>query len=433
MADQQLISILVYVSLGVIIIWFITRLSKKTEQTTIHQLTENTASGLNEPPTLHPVIDPALCMGCGSCVKACPEGKILGLIDNKAQLINGSACIGHGQCKLACPFDAINLVFGTAQRGIEIPEINAEFETNVPRIFIAGELGGMGLIKNAIEQGRQAITSIVKHYSNKPSHLKYDLIIVGAGPAGLSAAIHAKQKNLNAIILEQDKLGGTIAHFPRGKIVMTQPATLPGIGVFQFREASKEKMMQFWTSAVSKLKLNIREQTTVTAIKAESDRIKVQSKQGELEASALLLACGRRGTPRKLGIEGEELSKVMYRLDDPAQYQNKHLLIVGGGDAALEAAISLEEAGAIVTLSYRSSAFSRAKAKNRAHIEQIYSKISVLMCSQLKKIDAGFVLIEHKEQLHKFKNDYVIICAGGIPPSGFLKEIGIEMTMHYGQ
>ncbi len=154
-------------------------------------LEESIASGMTEPASLHPLIDPARCLGCASCISACPENSVLGLLNGKAQLVNPSHCIGHGACKTACPFDAIELVFGTEKRGLDIPEVNPDYQTNVPGIYIAGELGGMGLIRNAVTQGVQAVTSISKLSGIGKSH-PLDLVIVGAGPAGIAASLAAK-------------------------------------------------------------------------------------------------------------------------------------------------------------------------------------------------------------------------------------------------
>src|SRR4030066_359081 len=147
-------------------------------------------SGLTEPASLHPVIDPRRCLGAEGCVTACPE-RAIGIIGGKGQLVNPAHCIGHGACKTACPHDAIELVFGTAKRGMDIPQVSPTFETHVPGIFIAGERGGMGLIRKAVEQGRQAMDSIAKLKGGKQP---YDVVIVGAGPAGISASLGAMEK-----------------------------------------------------------------------------------------------------------------------------------------------------------------------------------------------------------------------------------------------
>jgi thioredoxin reductase/Pyruvate/2-oxoacid:ferredoxin oxidoreductase delta subunit len=391
-------------------------------------------AGLLEPASLHPKIDPVKCLGCGACTRVCPEGDIIGMINGKAELIEPSHCIGHGACKTACPRDAITLVFGTEKRGVDIPHVGPDFQTNVPGIFIAGELGGMGLIRNAIEQGRQAMDSIRK-YVGRGSANTYDVIIVGAGPAGFSASLAAMEYKLRYLTLEQDSFGGTVAHFPRGKLVMTAPATLPLIGKVKFKEISKEKLLKFWEKAARQTGLKVSYGEQVEAIIPCRNEFEVQTTRASYRASSVLLAIGRRGTPRKLEVEGEEQDKVVYRMIDPEQYRGQHVLVVGGGDTALEAAASIaEQSGATVTLSHRSEAFSRAKPKNRERV-QIAAKagrITVLLQSSIKKIGHHDVEIEYRGRRVKIKNDAVIVCAGGILPTAFLKNVGVEVETKYG-
>lgn len=395
---------------------------------------DSVASGLLEPASLHPVIDSARCLGCGTCVKACPEKSILGIINNRAQLITPSACIGHGACKSACPTQAIELVFGTASRGVDIPQVGADFQTNIPGIYIAGELGGMGLIRNAIEQGRQAVEVIAGKGRDGPSD-QLDLLIVGAGPAGISAAMAARERNLAYRVLEQDTIGGTIAHYPRGKVVMTAPAKLPIVGEFRFGETSKENLMAFWSGVVSEAGLDIRTGARVESIEKHTSGFEVRADE-VYRCSNVLLAIGRRGTPRKLGIPGEELSKVVYRLVDPEQYRGKKVVVVGGGDSALEAAMSVaEEPGTQVTLSYRGEAFSRVKVKNRDRVAAAAETgcLRVELGSQLKRISADSVLLQSAAgEETTLANDVVIVCAGGILPTSFLQSVGIAVETRYG-
>ena len=391
-------------------------------------------AGLTEPASLHPEIDPALCLGCGDCTRACPEGKILGIIGGRAELIEPTHCIGHGACKAACPFDAINLVFGTAKRGIDIPNVAPDFQTNIPGIFIAGELGGMGLIRNAIEQGRQAMNSIARLDGMGRPDI-FDVVIVGGGPAGISASLGAMEKGLNYKTLEQDSFGGTVSHFPRGKLVMTQPATLPLYGKVKFREISKEKLLGFWQQVAADTGLQITHGENVTDITPEEWGFTVTTQQNQYPTRAVLLAIGRRGTPRKLGVPGEEQSKVVYRLIDAEQYRGQHVLVVGGGDSALEAATSIaEEDGTTVTLSYRSGSFSRAKLKNREKVERLASegRLNVMLSSNVKSIGPDSVEIESDGNSVRLDNDAIIVCAGGILPTGFLKKIGIDVETKYG-
>ena len=403
-------------------------------------LEESVTSGLTEPASLHPVIDPDRCMGCGSCITACPEGKIIGLIDGKAELIEPAHCIGHGACKTACPFDAIDLVFGSETRGVDIPNVGPDFQTNVPGIYIAGELGGMGLIRNAIEQGRQALDMIAK--AKRPAaDGQLDVVIVGAGPAGFSASLAAMEQGLKYVTVEQDSLGGTVAHFPRGKLVMTAPATLPVIGKVNFRETTKEALLEFWEDVLHKTGVTINFQERVEAVRPMGPQgvpngFEVVTTGGTYKTRNLLLAIGRRGTPRRLGVPGEDLNKVVYRLVDAEQYQGKHVVVVGGGDSAIEAAVSIaEEPGTTVTLSYRGDAFSRSKAKNRKKLEKIMAedRMRVLPKSTVKSITANSIHLQTEDGLAVMANDAVIVCAGGILPTGFLKTIGVEIETKYGR
>ena len=416
----------------ILAVYFWKRSSKHHKSKRI--LDEAEALGLTEPVSLHPVVNHALCLGCTSCVSACPEKDVLGLIHGKAHLINPTHCIGHGACKKACPFNAIELVFGTERRGIDIPQVDEKFQTNVPGIFIAGELGGMGLIRNAVTQGVQAVDAI-RQLDGIGGGGQLELVIVGAGPAGIAASLAAKSHGLNFVTLEQDSLGGTVTHYPRGKIVMTAPVQLPVVGKMHFKETTKEALMEFWQGIVEKTGLQINDRQRVESIEPEGKRFCVKTGDSEYHPGAILLAIGRRGTPRKLGVPGEEKSKVVYRLIDPEQYQNQHVLVVGGGDSALEAACSIaDEPGTTVTLSYRSESFSRAKEKNRNRVSEAEKKgrLTVLMQSNVKQIEDDMVLIETTDEIINIKNDAVIVCAGGILPTPFLKSVGINIDTKFG-
>jgi thioredoxin reductase (NADPH) len=409
---------------------------RRVESANAAQLEENRDAGLTEPASLHPVIDPRKCMGCGSCVSACPESNVLGLIQGKAHLIHPTHCIGHGACKVACPMDAITLVFGSEKRGVDIPQVQPNFETNMPGIFIAGELGGMGLIRNAVEQGRQALENIRKVRGvGKARGDWLDLVIVGAGPAGFAASLGALEHKLKYVTLEQDSLGGTVAHFPRGKLVMTAPVQLPLVGKVKFTETTKEELLEFWQGVEKATGLSINYQERVEKIVADGEGYRIETARNHYKARTVLLAIGRRGTPRKLGVPGEDLAKVCYRLIDPEQYRGQHVLVVGGGDSALEAATSIaEQAGTRVSLSYRSEAFSRAKEKNRNKVEQAVSegRLSVLFKSNVTEILERGVKLDHDGQPLELRNDAVIVSAGGILPTPFLKNIGIEVETKYG-
>lgn len=432
MANSALLAAYFVPFLAILSAYIIGRRRKEATFLALHS--EAVEAGLTEPASLHPLIDATRCLGCGACTKACPEGSILGLINGKATLVEPSSCIGHGACKAACPHGAIELVFGTEHRGVELPVVGSDFQTNVPGIFIAGELGGMGLVRNAIEQGRQAVQSVRKLDGlGQPG--RYDLVIVGAGPAGIAAGLAAKEAGLAYTVLEQDRLGGTIAHFPRGKIVMTRPAMLPIVGRFRFREVPKEELVAFFRSVVERAGLDVQCNVRVDDISSVSGGFAVATAAGCYSTRAVLLAIGRRGTPRRLGVAGEDQGKVVYSLADPEQYRGHHVLVVGGGDSALEAAASIaEEGGTTVTLSYRSAAFSRAKLKNRIRVDAAKraGRLKVLLQSEVVCIGSDRVELRHEGRGAVLPNHDVIVCAGGILPTDFLKRIGIGIEVKHG-
>jgi thioredoxin reductase (NADPH) len=421
--------------LGAIVAYYLWR-QRRTHVRHLKTLEDTVAAGMTEPASLHPLIDPVKCLGCGTCVKACPETShhdVLGLIKGKAVLIGPTDCIGHGACKTACPFDAITLVFGTERRGLDIPVLKPTFESNVPGIYVAGELGGMGLIKNALTQGQQALEAIAKAGVKSPGAL--DVLIVGAGPAGLAASLAAKKMGMSYETVEQDALGGAVFQYPRGKLVMTAPVILPIVGKVQFRNTPKEELLKFWTQACTGNGLKISYKERVESMVRKDGAFHVKTSTQQFVASSVLLAIGRRGTPRKLGVPGEELPKVVYRLIDPEQYRGQKVIVVGGGDSALEAAASIAELGDTeVCLSYRGEAFQRAKQRNRQRVDQASAKgqLKLLLNSQIRAIREDAVLMNQSGKDVHLPNDAVIVSAGGILPNDFLKSIGIEVETKYG-
>jgi thioredoxin reductase/NAD-dependent dihydropyrimidine dehydrogenase PreA subunit len=417
-----------------IIVFLYLRHHRAKSSETRHKVSIAKAEGLFEPVSLHPYIDLNTCIGSAACVAACPEKDILGLIDNKATVINASNCVGHGACFHACPVEAISLRIGTEARGVDLPHVNENFETNISGIYIAGELGGMGLIKNSVEQGQQAIESIVKR-RKKSMHNVFDVVVIGAGPAGISASLAAKKHGLSCITLEQDSLGGTVYTFPRAKVVMTSPMDLPLFGKVKLTDTSKDELLSLWKKLTSENDLKIKEDTKVKEILPLTDgTFQIQTDGGDqFVSNNVLLAIGRRGSPRKLNVPGEDLAKVAYRLLEPERISNKKIIVVGGGDSAVESALLLKDQNEVI-LSYRSDKFSRIKPKNKENVERAVAdhSLNVMFNSEVVSITENLVLMKAGEETKEIKNDLIYIFAGGELPTQFLQRAGIEITKRFG-
>jgi thioredoxin reductase (NADPH) len=385
------------------------------------------------PQSQHPHIDNNYCIGCATCTLVCPEGDVLGMVGGKAMIINGYKCIGHSLCAEACPVGAITMVMAKPSVGADVATLTSEYETTIKNMFIVGELGGLALIKNAVNQGRDCVDTIGRRLSVNKMHAStpdlYDVLIVGAGPAGISASLRSAEKKLKYLTLEQSEIGGTVAKYPRQKLVLTSPVEFPMHGKFKKTELSKENLLEFWGQVLERADFNCRTGEKVENITKGQDGIfHVATAKGEFQARHVILALGKTGNPRKLGAKGEELPKVMYRLIEADHYVNKKILVVGGGDSAVEAAMGLaSQVGNTVTLSYRQSTFSRIKERNNQRIQEFArkGKLKVLFNSNPVEFRHDSVLIEVNGKQQVIPNDFVWIFAGGEPPTTFLKKIGV--------
>src|ERR1017187_8873912 len=413
---------------------YLKSLKKKEEQ--FRQSAEKGKLFSEGPKSQHPHIDINYCIGCATCTTVCPEGDVVAMLGGKAAIVNGYKCIGHALCAESCPVGAITMVMATPSMSADMPYMTPEYETSLENLFIIGELGGLALIKNAVNQGRECVDTLIRRRaaSRQPAQPGvYDLLIVGAGPAGISASLRAIENKLNYVTLEQDEIGGTVAKYPRQKLVMTSPVEFPMYGKFKKTELSKENLLAFWNVVLNRADFNGRTGEKVEDIKKGADGVfTVVTANNQYRARAVVLALGRTGTPRKLGVKGEELPKVMYRLIEADHYINKQILVVGGGDSAVEAAMGLApQVGNQVTLSYRQGAFGRIKERNSQRIADSIrkGKVNVLFNSTPVEFTENSVVLDVSGARQEIPNDFVWIFAGGAPPNDFLKKIGVAFGM----
>jgi thioredoxin reductase/Pyruvate/2-oxoacid:ferredoxin oxidoreductase delta subunit len=389
-------------------------------------------AGQHHARSLHPVIDTDICIGSLSCLKACPEGDILGIVDGAARLVHADHCIGHGRCAAECPVNAIRLVFGSAERGVDLPEVSEVFESSRPGVHVVGELGGMGLIKNAIAQGLQA----AEHLASVLPRSGPGVLVVGAGPAGIATALGLRARGVPFRIVEQGSVGGSVSHYPRRKVAMTEQVELPGWGRFGKSAISKEELLHTWERVLAKSGVSVEQGVKVVGIEGADGRFAVETATGPIAASKVVLAIGRRGTPRRLGVPGEDLEKVVYGLTEAEQYDGQRVLVVGGGDAALEAAIQLAgESSAQVTLSYRGAELARCREANRLRFNDLVAarKIQVLLSSEVREIRPKQVLLTVGGAESSLPNDFVIVNVGGELPTEFLGKVGVGMRRYHGE
>lgn len=438
--------------LGLVVLAYLwwERADRKKEHVVAEVAQDIAAMGDVVATSLSPKVDPELCIGSGACVAACPENIVIGLLQGRAQLVNPLGCIGHGACAKACPVDAIELVYGTKTRGVELPLVDENFQTNQPGVYIAGELGGMGLIRNAAIQGRQAAEHILAGSADSPPRRAphpcdgYDAIIVGAGPAGIGATLRLMEAGVRVLLLDREGFGGTILHYPRAKLVMTGDIDFSLYGRIASQRMTKEQLVAVWEDIARKTAPPLVTGELVVGLSADGEgQWRVHSETASREpqvrrAANVVLALGGRGSPRKLGVPGEELPKVAYRLLEPEPFAGQHVLVVGGGNSAVESALGLMDSGlcASVAISYRRAHFARCRAENRARIDQAIGdgSIAAYMETNVTNIAHDRVtLADASGRTQQVANHAVIVQVGGTPPAQLLRSLGIELVTKYGE
>ncbi len=401
---------------------------------TVHQAAQQTGGAAAPAGRAKPVINASMCIGCGSCVHACPETGTLEMSAGKAILAAPERCTGHAKCAEVCPTQAITLSFGGVLQTMRVPLVRENFETNIPGVFIVGELCGMGLIKTAINEGKIVIDHLRKRLAEMPNADDPDLLdvaIAGAGPAGLSAALTAEQYGLRYISLEQGEIASTIRQYPRQKFLMAEPLEIPLYGALYVGDGTKEALLSVWEAIIANTGVRIRTNERVESVQKNAAGFHVLTPRGDYRARYVVLALGKRGTPRKLGVAGEGLPKVSYRLIEAESYEDKDILIIGGGDSAIEAALALSRSGKNrVSLSYRGDSVRRARERNREQLERACreDRIQLLLNSQVRQITERQVQLDIKGRESVISNDFTFVLIGGESPEEFLRKVGIEIV-----
>ena len=412
-------------------VWVYLRNFRAMRSSAARRLTQNQELGMDRPMGQYPLVDSGQCIGCGTCVDACPEGDVLGIVSGRAMVINGARCIGHGKCAEACPVGAIIVGLGDVTKRDDIPQLDANRQTNVPGLYVAGELSGFALIHNAVNQGAETAKAVAQSLkSTGPRDTgKLDLVIVGAGPAGMSAGLTACELGLSFVVLDQQWAGGTILQYPRRKLVMVQPITIPTYGPLKKLEYRKEQLLEIWNELHKTQGLDIRVGVRVTGVEGSDGNFRVMTSGETVSCRKVILALGRRGSPRRLNVPGEDLPKVAYKLIDAEAYTRRRVLVVGGGDSAVEAAMGLaHQDGCVVTLSYRKPDLLRIKQRNAERIAPLIEdgRLTFLGATNVTAIQEEVVTLKGPDGPIILPNDEVFIMAGGIAPFGLLRQMGVR-------
>jgi thioredoxin reductase/ferredoxin len=376
------------------------------------------------------------CTGCEACITVCPTD-VLELKENKSRVIRFGDCIQCEQCVTSCPTTALVMHYeGTPPPPIRLPALDDYYQAT-PGLYLIGEAAGKPLVKNSSNLGRavvehMVVTGMQSWGAEAAKRGHFDVLIVGSGPSGLSAALSCIAKKLTYVMIEKDELvASTVARYPKGKHVMAEPYDVRCVGLLPVWDAHKDELLAAWRTIIDRTGIEVQTREAVEDVAREPrGYYRVKTTKRQYLAQSVVLGIGTRGKPRKLGVPGEALTKVTPLLTDPADHKRQRVLVVGGGDSAVEAAIALAPVAQQVTLSYRGKQLSRCKAKNRQQLDELEAagRIRVVFSSTVVEIQEGMVLLKVGDKLERIQNDHVFTCIGGDAPVKWLEGLGVRFS-----